>query len=107
MRTNSIIAIIEIAGVSLPENLGRETFEKAKAFIAPFIEYGQTLTDLLNKLQAHQVHFERATETENEPLELRQSGLSLRNYSYQFSDNQDDIALLQCVVRIPTTSEFH
>ncbi|HII3839972.1 TPA: hypothetical protein ACY382_000083 [Pasteurella multocida] len=102
---NREVDIIECAGVSLPKELGTELFKQAKSFITQYVKIGQSLSHLINTLQDHNISFERAPETEDNSV-LPQE-LQFRNYWYQFSDRTQDIALLQCVVRTVTTSEYH
>lgn len=104
-RQKSSVDIIEVVGVSLPKELGSELFKQAKTFIARYVETGQPLSHLMNRLHDHQIHFERAFETEDNSV-LPQE-LQFRNYWYQFSDREQDVALLQCVVRTLAILEFH
>ena len=104
-RQKSAVDIIEVVGVSLPKELGSELFKQAKTFIARYVETGQPLSHLMNRLHDHQIHFERAFETEDNSV-LPQE-LQFRNYWYQFSDREQDVALLQWVVRTVASSEFH
>lgn len=104
-RQKSAVDIIEVVGVSLPKELGSELFKQAKTFIARYVETGQPLSHLMNTLHDHQIHFERALETEDNSV-LPQE-LQFRNYWYQFSDRKQDVALLQCVIRTLSTSELH
>ena len=104
-RQKSSGDIIEVVGVSLPKELGSELFKQAKTFIARYVETGQPLSHLMNRLHDHQIHFERAFETEDNSV-LPQE-LQFRNYWYQFSDREQDVALLQCVVRTLAILEFH
>ena len=60
-RQKSAVDIIEVVGVSLPKELGSELFKQAKTFIARYVETGQPLSHLMNRLHDHQIHFERAT----------------------------------------------
>ncbi|MGC6360261.1 hypothetical protein ACNO7O_09620 [Bisgaard Taxon 45] len=99
------VDIIEFAGVSLPKESGVELFKQAKAFITQYVKIGQSLSHLINTLYDHNIPFERALETEDNSV-LPQK-LQFRNYWYQFSDRKQDVALLQCVVRTFTTSEYH
>ena len=104
-RQKSAVDIIEVVGVSLPKELGSELFKQAKTFIARYVETGQPLSHLMNRLHDHKIHFERAFETEDNSV-LPQE-LQFRNYWYQFSDREQDVALLECVVRTLAIVEFH
>ena len=97
-RQKSAVDIIEVVGVSLPKELGSELFKQAKTFIARYVETGQPLSHLMNTLHDHQIHFERALETEDN---------SVLPQELQFSDRKQDVALLQCVIRTLSTSELH
>ena len=99
------VDIIEVAGVSLPQELGKEMFDKAKAFIEQYTKVGQTLSYLINQLNDHQIDFARATETQDNSI--LPAGLSFRNYWYRFGNDVQEVALLQCVVRTLTDLETH
>lgn len=99
----SAVDIIEVTGVSLPEEQGAARFGQAKKFIKPYAKVGQTITHLINQLIDHQIYFERARETEDNSI--LPDGLTFRNYWYRFGQHQQDVALLQCVVR--TVGEIH